>query len=55
MYDSAGIHLDEKKREMVVHLNEEILTLGQQFMHASLQPRKVSKDKLPDAIKHRYL
>ena len=48
----VGIHLDESKRSAVVRLNEEILTLGQQFLSSSLQPRAVPKSKLPAAIRN---
>lgn len=50
-FEQCGIHLDEKSRNQVVYLNDCILQLGQRFMSGAINPRKVSKEILPESVK----
>ncbi|XP_055688290.1 mitochondrial intermediate peptidase [Lutzomyia longipalpis] len=51
-FEQSGIHLEEKLRRRVVHLNECILQLGQRFMAGAITPRVVDKEVLPENIRH---
>ena len=51
-FEQSGIHLPEAKRKEVVHLNEYILQLGQQFSLAAQQPRQVHKEDLPGHLRY---
>lgn len=50
-FEQCGIHLDENSRNRVVYLNDCALQLGQRFMSGAVNPRKVSKDILPESVK----
>lgn len=50
-FEQCGIHLDEESRNTVVYLNDCILQLGQRFMNGAINPRKVSKEILPESVK----
>lgn len=51
-FEQSGIHLDDEARNKVVYLNDCILQLGQRFMNGAINPRKVSKDILPESVKN---
>ncbi|MCL4132360.1 UNVERIFIED_CONTAM: hypothetical protein GTU68_064770 [Idotea baltica] len=53
-FEQSGIHLSDDKRVQVADLNEKILTLGQQFLSGTLEPRAIPKDKLPEGIRHHF-
>lgn len=50
-FEQCGIHLDDAARKRVVYLNDCILQLGQRFMSGAINPRKVSKEILPESVK----
>ncbi|KAE9540018.1 hypothetical protein AGLY_005270 [Aphis glycines] len=49
-FELNGIHLEERKRQYVVNLNNFILVTGQRFMTAVEKPRIVDPTKLPDVV-----
>lgn len=49
-FELNGIHLEERKRQYVVDLNNFILVTGQRFMTAAEKPRSVDKNELPDVL-----
>lgn len=49
-FELNGIHLEERKRQYVVNLNNFILVTGQQFMNATEKPRIVDPTRLPDVV-----
>ncbi|XP_049541158.1 mitochondrial intermediate peptidase [Anopheles darlingi] len=51
-FEQCGIHLKESDRQRVVYLNDCILQLGQRFMAGAVHPRSISKNVLPEAIRH---
>lgn len=51
-FEQSGIHLDDKKRETILHLNENILRIGSIFSAHANEPRCVDKSILPDEAKH---
>lgn len=53
-FEQSGIHLDASSRNRVVSLSESILTLGQHFMSGAMQPRAISKDRLPSIISQHF-
>ncbi|XP_075234132.1 mitochondrial intermediate peptidase [Lycorma delicatula] len=53
-FELCGIHLEEKKRNYVVALNDYILQLGQEFMAHATAPRIVPKTVLPESIRHMF-
>ncbi|VVC37986.1 Hypothetical protein CINCED_3A021172 [Cinara cedri] len=53
-FELNGIHLEEKKRQYVVDLNNFILITGQQFMIAAEKPRVVDRTGLPDVLLKEY-
>lgn len=53
-FEQCGIHLEEKLRQQVVHLNECILQLGQRFMSGAVHPRSIPKTILPENIRHMF-
>lgn len=50
-FEQCGIHLEDGDRKRVVYLNDCILQLGQRFMSGAINPRKVSKEILPESVK----
>lgn len=53
-FELNGIHLEERKRQYVVELNNYILVTGQQFMVATEKPRIVNKAEFPDILSKAY-
>lgn len=53
-FELNGIHLEEKKRQYVVDLNNFILISGQRFMIAAEKPRIVDRTGLPDVLLKEY-
>ncbi|CAO1307868.1 unnamed protein product [Diamesa hyperborea] len=53
-FEQCGIHLEEKLRQRVVHLNDCILQLGQRFMAGAVNPRAIPKTVLPENIRHMF-
>lgn len=53
-FEQCGIHLEERLRQQVVHLNECILQLGQRFMSGAVHPRSIPKTFLPENIRHMF-
>lgn len=51
-FEQSGIHLEEKKRQEFVQLNENILMLGTYFQQGCQKPMSISKDKLPEHLKY---
>ncbi|KFB36577.1 hypothetical protein ZHAS_00003770 [Anopheles sinensis] len=51
-FEQCGIHLEEAARQRVVHLNDCILQFGQRFMAGAVHPRSISKNVLPENIRH---
>jgi len=49
-FELNGIHLEERKRQYVVNLNNFILITGQRFMVAAEKPRIVDPTGLPDVV-----
>ncbi|XP_050522079.1 mitochondrial intermediate peptidase isoform X2 [Daktulosphaira vitifoliae] len=49
-FELNGIHLEEKKRQYVVDLNNYILITGQRFMIAAEKSRFIDMSKIPDAF-----
>jgi len=49
-FELNGIHLEERKRQYVVDLNNFILVTGQRFMTASEKPRIVDKARMPSVL-----
>lgn len=49
-FELNGIHLEERKRQYVVNLNNFILVTGQRFMVAAEKPRNVDPTGLPDVV-----
>lgn len=45
-----GIHLEERKRQYVVDLNNFILITGQRFMAATEKPRIIDRAKMPHVL-----
>lgn len=45
-----GIHLEERKRQYVVDLNNIILIIGQRFMAATEKPRIIDRTGMPDVL-----
>lgn len=54
-FELNGIHLEERKRQYVVDLNNYILITGQRFMVAAEKPRMVDKTVIPDAVSKEYI
>lgn len=50
-FEQCGIHMEEKQRQRVVHLNDCILQMGQRFMAGAINPRSVAKEVLPENIR----
>ena len=50
----SGIHLEEKKREKFVKLNEQILMLGIDFQQRCQQPRSINKNQLPEHLRYLF-
>ena len=50
-FQQCGIHLDERSREKVVQLNDEILQLGQVFASNAFTPTVLPKSKVPAHIR----
>lgn len=53
-FELNGIHLEERKRQYVVDLNNFILVTGQRFMVATEKPRMVDKTEFPDVLTKEY-
>lgn len=53
-FELNGIHLEEKKRQYVVDLNNFILITGQRFMVAAEKPRIVDRTGLPEVLLKEY-
>uniref|UniRef100_A0A1B6C972 Peptidase M3A/M3B catalytic domain-containing protein n=2 Tax=Clastoptera arizonana TaxID=38151 RepID=A0A1B6C972_9HEMI len=53
-FEQCGIHLEDKKRQQVVELNDYILQLGQKFMAGAVAPRVVPSDLVPKSIKNLF-
>ena len=51
-FQQSGIHLDEKTRESVVDLNDEILQLGQNFTSNIQAPVIIDKSVIPSNLHH---
>lgn len=49
-FELNGIHLEERKRQYVVNLNNFILVTGQRFMVAAEKPRIIDPTGLPDVV-----
>ncbi|XP_066586613.1 mitochondrial intermediate peptidase [Prorops nasuta] len=54
-FEQSGIHLEERKREKVVQLNDYVLQIGQKFMAGAVTPRIVNAKALPDPIKQHFV
>jgi len=53
-FELNGIHLEERKRQYVVDLNNYILVTGQRFMIATEKPSIVEKTDFPDILAKEY-
>lgn len=53
-FEQCGIHLEEELRQQVVQLNEGILQLGQRFMSGAVNPRSITRNVIPDNIRHMF-
>lgn len=53
-FELNGIHLEERKRQYVVELNNYILVTGQRFMISTEIPRIVKKTEFPDVLAKEY-
>lgn len=54
-FELNGIHLEERKRQYVVDLNNFILLTGQRFMNAAEKPRLVDQTGMPDVLSKEYI
>ncbi|XP_050440696.1 mitochondrial intermediate peptidase isoform X3 [Adelges cooleyi] len=54
-FELNGIHLEEKKRQYVVDLNNYILITGQRFMIAAEKSRNVDVSKISDTVLKEYV
>lgn len=54
-FELNGIHLEERKRQYVVDLNNFILLTGQQFMNAAEKPRFIDQTGLPNILSKEYI
>ena len=50
-FEQCGIHLCEKKRNLVVELNNQILCAGQQFLSGISNPKVVKQSVLPENVR----
>lgn len=50
-FEQSGIHLDEKKRQKFVELNESIMMLSNFFMQGTQNNVAIPKDSLPEEIR----
>lgn len=53
-FELNGIHLEERKRQYVVDLNNFILVTGQRFMIAAEKPVEIDSTGLPDILFKEY-
>lgn len=53
-FELNGIHLEERKRQYVVDLNNFILVTGQRFMIAAEKPRIVEKTGSSNVLSKEY-
>lgn len=51
-FEQSGIHLERKKRQRFVELNESILMLGSYFQQNTYRVTSVPKETLPDNLRH---
>ncbi|KAK7090831.1 mitochondrial intermediate peptidase-like [Littorina saxatilis] len=51
-FEQSGIHLDRKKRQRFVELNESILMLGSYFQNGTQKGTSVPKENLPENLRH---
>lgn len=51
-FEQSGIHLEQRKRQRFVELNESILMLGSYFQQGTQRGTSVSKDRLPENLRH---
>lgn len=49
-FELNGIHLEERKRQYVVDLNNFILVTGQRFMNATEKPRMIDQARMPSIL-----
>ncbi|XP_050743531.1 mitochondrial intermediate peptidase isoform X2 [Drosophila biarmipes] len=53
-FEQSGIHLPEKERLRVVHLNDCILQMGQKFMNGAVQPSVLPLSHVPVSIRNYF-
>lgn len=54
-FELNGIHLEERKRQYVVDLNNLILLTGQRFMISAEKPSLIDQTGLPDILSKEYI
>lgn len=51
-FEQSGIHLSAQKRNQVVELNNQILSVGQQFHSGVAKPTVVNRSTLPENVRN---